>query len=202
MVYFAYDALKQIVKIGFTDQPLGDRITNLKTANPDIRLLGWISGNRKNEKELQKRFQHLNYEREWFYYRDELQEFVKNVVNARVAQEPEWMVRLNEEYQLNKEAGTLELSSIHQLLTLVKEIEDLNEWEKGFIENLYKVYWEPFAIENPDFPRSHRGLTHKQLDKLNQIFIEKKNVTQRTTTRGPLTVVRNRKQDSVQFLSG
>ena len=202
MVYFAYDAMEQTVKIGFTDKSLKERLSNLRTANPHIRILGWIPGNEKTEKQLHKQFQHLHHAREWFYYRDELKTFVRNVVNARVSAEPEWMVRLNEEYQRNKEAGTPELSSIHQLLTLVNEIEDLNDWEKGFIEHLYKRYWEPFISNESEYPRSHFGMTAKQLDKLNQIFIEKQNVTQRATTRGTLTVVRNRKKGSVEFQCG
>ena len=202
MVYFAYDAMEQTVKIGFTDKSLKERLSNLRTANPHIRILGWIPGTEKTEKQLHKQFKHLHHAREWFYYRDELKTFVRNVVNARVSAEPEWMVRLNEEYQRNKEAGTPEMSSIHQLLTLVNEIEDLNDWEKGFIEHLYKRYWEPFISNESEYPRSHFGMTAKQLDKLNQIFIEKQNVTQRTTTRGTLTVVRNRKKDSVEFQCG
>ena len=66
-VYFAHDAHRGNVKIGVTSGDPAVRITNMRTAAPDIRLLAWISNAPRGlEKELHTRWAEYRVGGEWF----------------------------------------------------------------------------------------------------------------------------------------
>jgi hypothetical protein len=73
-VYFALSGAE--VKIGVSINPL-DRISTMRSARPDIRLLGDMEGGVELEAQLHRRFQAFRIVGEWFHFTKELANFVK-----------------------------------------------------------------------------------------------------------------------------
>jgi hypothetical protein len=66
-VYFIQVIKTGDIKIGFSTN-IKSRIHTLQTSIPEsIKLLGFISGDLKLEKELHKKFKHLKKRGEWFH---------------------------------------------------------------------------------------------------------------------------------------
>ena len=80
MIYIV--GFNDYVKIGYTTN-FGGRYTALATGSPEpLVLYALIEGaTRKQEKELHRRFAHLNTNGEWFKFTKELQEFADEVHN-------------------------------------------------------------------------------------------------------------------------
>jgi hypothetical protein len=97
-VYFALSAEK--VKIGITTN-LGQRISLLRIAHPDIKLLGHIPGGRRIEKQLHSRFSKDCLGGEWFRFTPELQRTIERLLSIMTPFPPsaEW-VRLPKEEKL------------------------------------------------------------------------------------------------------
>lgn len=88
VVYFVRDQKEPAIKIGVSAGSRS-RVSGLQTGNPNkLIVLAWMPGGRKEEKELQKRFEHLNtYEGEWFEAKPELLAFIEEVKQNH-SQEP------------------------------------------------------------------------------------------------------------------
>ena len=77
-VYFALAGSE--VKIGITTN-LGQRISLLRIAHPDIKLLGHIPGGRKIERQLLSRFSEDCIGSEWFRFTPELQHTTQQLLS-------------------------------------------------------------------------------------------------------------------------
>lgn len=75
-VYFMQDGHHGRIKIGFSND-LEERLKDLRTANPDIRLLGSIPGDRTKETLVHRMFSKHRIEGEWFDPCDYLMWFIK-----------------------------------------------------------------------------------------------------------------------------
>jgi hypothetical protein len=97
-VYFALAGSE--VKIGITTD-LGQRISLLRIAHPDIKLLGHIPGGRKIEKQLHNRFSEDCIGGEWFRFIPELQRTIEQLSSIMTQFPPlvEW-ARLAKEEKL------------------------------------------------------------------------------------------------------
>lgn len=72
-VYFILDG--GFVKVGFSVYPEG-RLSCIQTSNPRARLLGYIKGGCQLEKEIHRKLAEYKYDREWFYYTEEVSEII------------------------------------------------------------------------------------------------------------------------------
>jgi len=185
MVYFFFEPNTQQVKIGFTTGELTTRLTGLRTACPDGYFITSIAGYRGKEEELHRRFKkHRVYKkREWFYYRDEVKEYIEQVKKERQKGEPDWFISLYESHRKCIENGNKELSKLYWMTYLNNnaEVLDLTDWELNFVRDIYKRYLSPI-LDGLDAPRLNNGPSQKQLDKLQGIFNQRvKNV--RTTSK-------------------
>ena len=76
-VYFVTDG--NYIKIGYTSQDIEKRIKQLNTGSiHNLRLLGWINGDKKKEKELHIKFSQsrVRYNAEWFEATTDLIDFI------------------------------------------------------------------------------------------------------------------------------
>lgn len=70
------------LKIGYSAQYPGKRLGNLQTANPhDLRLVGFLTGTRRDEQRYHAMFSHLHIRGEWFYATDEIREYFGEMVD-------------------------------------------------------------------------------------------------------------------------
>ena len=180
MVYFFFDPNIQQVKIGFTTGDLTTRRSGLRTACPDGYFITSIEGYRGKEKALHRRFcKHRVYKkREWFYYRDEVKEYIEKVKKERQKGEPDWFISLYESHRKCIENGNKELSKLYWMTYLNNnaEVLDLTDWELKFVKDIYKRFLSPI-LDGLDLPRLNNGPSQKQLDKLQGIFNQRvKNV--------------------------
>ena len=74
--YIVLTGNKDKVKIGKTKK-FKSRLSNLRTGDPDYKILLVIPKSRYSESELHNKFKNSHYKQELFYYTDEIQEFVK-----------------------------------------------------------------------------------------------------------------------------
>lgn len=66
-MYFIEAIGANLVKIGFTDRPIEDRLRELQTASPhQLRVLAIAEGDLKTESSYHERFSHLRETGEWF----------------------------------------------------------------------------------------------------------------------------------------
>jgi hypothetical protein len=69
------------VKIGYSAQYPGKRMSSLQTANPhDLRLIGFVTGTRRDEQRCHAYFNHLHIRGEWFYATYEIREYFGEMV--------------------------------------------------------------------------------------------------------------------------
>lgn len=67
MIYFAQALISLRVKIGHTEQNVTKRVSELQIGSPEpLDLLGFIEGDRTDEKRLHKRFAAHHVHGEWF----------------------------------------------------------------------------------------------------------------------------------------
>lgn len=67
------------VKIGTTNGSISDRVAGLQTGNPiKIELLGIMLGGTNVERKLHEKFSIFRRSGEWFFYSDEIKEFVNS----------------------------------------------------------------------------------------------------------------------------
>jgi DNA-binding XRE family transcriptional regulator len=77
MLYFIKNG--RYVKIGHTNN-IKLRLSDLQVANPErLSVIGLIEGSRNDEAELHNKFKHLSAGGEWFYYTEELIDFIQNL---------------------------------------------------------------------------------------------------------------------------
>ncbi len=75
-VYFVLDVDGPYIKIGYSRTP-DKRFETMKTDNPhSLEFLFSFRGDRKTEKEIQRRFASIHHRNEWFHAADELYEFI------------------------------------------------------------------------------------------------------------------------------
>jgi hypothetical protein len=68
VIYFIQAGKRGSIKIGYTNQPVSRRITDLQIACPaQLYLLLVIRGSEETEKRLHRKFAHLHRRGEWFY---------------------------------------------------------------------------------------------------------------------------------------
>jgi hypothetical protein len=79
-VYFAFWADQ--VKIGISNNPR----RRVRAIHPKIKLLADIPGDQKTEAQLHKRFQEFRIAGEWFHFTKEIDDFVKEQLNAQHAE--------------------------------------------------------------------------------------------------------------------
>lgn len=85
MVYFIREERDFTVKIGFTDQEVERRVSQIRSANPaPIVLLGFIEGGLKEEKQVHRIFDRFRLARnkEWFRYDCSMVYFLRLVGNC------------------------------------------------------------------------------------------------------------------------
>jgi hypothetical protein len=79
-IYFILDQKSNAVKIGFTADKSGDRLSGVQVGNPNpLSVIKSINGTMRQEKELQAQFAHLKMIGEWFEATDELRQFINEV---------------------------------------------------------------------------------------------------------------------------
>lgn len=77
MIYFLLNTERKTLKIGFTDNDVKSRISNLQTGNSDkLTLIGLIDGDLNLEKFLHNLFSNKCENGEWFNFDNELKDFV------------------------------------------------------------------------------------------------------------------------------
>lgn len=77
MIYFITDG--EYLKIGKATN-LANRFQALQCASPKkLYIVATIDGIYKEESKLHKKFNNIRYNREWFYYTKELQDFIYNL---------------------------------------------------------------------------------------------------------------------------
>jgi len=64
-VYLMFDPTRNRIKIGYSKNP-ESRLKTLRTPIPELRLLKWIPGSKKDEASLHRKFKHLREPGEWF----------------------------------------------------------------------------------------------------------------------------------------
>ena len=75
-IYFIEAVGLSRIKIGFFVNP-EDRVRQLSTGSPtELKLIAKVPGDANKEKELHEKFKHLLFEKEWFHFTKELQEYV------------------------------------------------------------------------------------------------------------------------------
>lgn len=78
-VYFAINDKQKLCKIGFSMNPYS-RLKSLQTGCPfPIRLYRTIEGSTEKEKELHRRFQQYKSNGEWFFIKDRLLDYLKEL---------------------------------------------------------------------------------------------------------------------------
>ena len=179
-IYFFFNEVEQIVKIGYTEQRLKDRVSQLRTAAPNCRPLGNpIPGGRETEKQLHQRFAKYRESREWFRYTGELKQYIAQVLNQSRDAEPEWFKAIIENHHKAVNHGNPEMSTFSMMdaLNQHRESDVLNKWEQNFVADIYDRFFLPFASDDNDLLRPVTGPSPKQLDRLWTIFMERLNVT-------------------------
>jgi hypothetical protein len=83
-VYFARSGRQ--VKIGIATNPRS-RVQAMQTARPGIKLLGDISGGRRLEEQLHRRFSEFRITGEWFRLTEEIEQIIKELLNSAPALE-------------------------------------------------------------------------------------------------------------------
>lgn len=80
-VYFIEGVGTGLIKIGYTGTAIEKRLSALQGSSPvEVKLIKIIKGTYKDEKEFHNKFSHLRHHFEWYEYKDDLLEFVKNVI--------------------------------------------------------------------------------------------------------------------------
>jgi len=69
-----------LVKIGRT-KDIVKRYISARTTSPDIILIGYLEVPLEYEKEIRRKFRHLRYKREWFYFSEEIISWFVNHLN-------------------------------------------------------------------------------------------------------------------------
>jgi len=77
-VYFIID--EGLVKVGFSEFPFA-RLDQIKTSRPSAFLLGEVKGGTKLEKEIHNRLSKWHFDREWFYYSEEVRNIIKEYLS-------------------------------------------------------------------------------------------------------------------------
>ena len=80
MIYFIAQSNKAFVKIGYTSKPIKKRLGALQTGNPfRLVVLDIITGNKRVEKAIHKKFDKYRFNGEWFRYSREIRDFIRDV---------------------------------------------------------------------------------------------------------------------------
>lgn len=88
MIYFVEAVWAGLVKIGFTDQALEDRVRQLQTASPHpLRAIHHHPGGIDFERGLHERFAHLRQGGEWFILSPEIRSYIGYSVGVQVRSE-------------------------------------------------------------------------------------------------------------------
>lgn len=179
-IYFFFNEVEQLVKIGYTEQRLKDRVSQLRTAAPNCRPLGNpIPGGLETERQLHERFTKYRVSREWFRYTGELKKYIAEVLNQARDSEPEWLKAIIENHHKAVNHGNPEMSTFNMVdaLNRHRESDLLTKWEQNFVADVYDRYFAPFASDDNDLLRPRSGPSPKQLDILWKIYMERLNVT-------------------------
>ena len=165
MIYVGYDpARPELVKIGYTTN-LKRRRSTSRTTNPEYQTIKEISGSRVDETELKKRFRKyraFEHVQEWFFFRGEVRDWV-------FGDELEVPKDVYKGYQ----AWVLEdyrhwYTRLHELARISLD----TRWEEGFIQKMFLMFcgWEDRRFPPPFYSSP----TSKQIDKIHEIFNERK----------------------------
>jgi hypothetical protein len=73
-VYFIVD--DGLVKVGVSEYP-ESRLDAIKTSRPSAKLLGYVKGGFKLEKEIHNKLEKFKFGREWFYYSQEVHNIIE-----------------------------------------------------------------------------------------------------------------------------
>src|SRR5438552_3907269 len=91
MIYFIQGEITKLIKIGYTKsrKELWGRFYIMQIGSPDkLNVLGVIvGGTRRKEKELHKRFEHLNIRGEWFKPSKLLLGYIKDISKETITSE-------------------------------------------------------------------------------------------------------------------
>ena len=84
MIYFVQGGTQLFVKIGHSvAENLKRRLTNIQGCSPEpLRLIAVIDGDRRDEKELHRRFEHHRQHGEWFSPGDDLMNYISTSQNV------------------------------------------------------------------------------------------------------------------------
>lgn len=79
-IYFIQESILKNIKIGFTSAHPKKRLHNLAVANSqELNFLGFMLGDKPQEKRLHQRFKHLHVRNEWFEPGEDLLNFIDNL---------------------------------------------------------------------------------------------------------------------------
>ncbi len=135
MIYFLKAAGVGLVKIGFTAESSADRrVTQLRTMSPiPLSLLGTIPGSQSDEMAIHQRFAHLGSHGEWFWPTKELEEFIRQQIEAP-PEEPEPAPFLLDVGPRRKSGYRKNRPDLKPKVELVKCSSALKQWALGLAE--------------------------------------------------------------------
>lgn len=162
LTYFALDKDEKLIKIGRATN-INQRFSALKCSNPDLKLVGLLLEDK--EKYLHGLFKSKNYKLEWFYYDEEIKNYIiKNAVSLNSYNKIKKYLKINnkkidktikplktkdKEIQIHKVVKYLLQTSNKNVMSLYKEIgiprsslyalTVKNKGNKYSVENLKKV---------------------------------------------------------------
>jgi hypothetical protein len=78
-IYFLRGEITELIKIGYTSQPINHRISCLQSGSPDIlHFLGAFPGTRTTENSLHRRWSHLRQHGEWFAACEDMRRYISD----------------------------------------------------------------------------------------------------------------------------
>jgi hypothetical protein len=79
-IYFIQESILKNIKIGFTSSHPKKRLKTLATASSqELHFIGFMLGNKPDEKRLHNKFKHLHVRNEWFEPGDDLIRFIEKL---------------------------------------------------------------------------------------------------------------------------
>lgn len=81
--YIMSDDINSTYKIGRTTNKPTERLTNLRTANPNISMLMVFPSQEFSEKVLHEKYDAYRKDREWFFKAKELNQFIENSIKSK-----------------------------------------------------------------------------------------------------------------------
>lgn len=150
MIYFIEAMGAGLVKIGFTERAVVDRLKELQTGCPHrLRVLATVAGSQSDEGDFHRQFAHLRAEGEWFRLDDELR------VLTLLAK---WVIpRIN---RIDARLGSIDAGCDELWRAIVQHDRLHSEHESNLLavaESVVELQARPVAASDPEDLRRHSG---------------------------------------------